>query len=57
VHISKKQHVLEPIFAPALVAAMTFEFCRILECSEKHVPNWDVREIVGVMAKLMMDPM
>lgn len=54
-HIAKDEHVLEPILAPTLVTAVSLECLRILECSKEHVPKRDVREIVCVMLKLMMD--
>src|SRR5712691_3811395 len=57
VHISKRQHVFESIFAPTLVTALSFKFLRILECDKEHVPDRDVREIVSMMVKLMMDAM
>lgn len=56
-NVSKKQHVLESIFAPTVVAAAPLELFRILEGAEHHVPNRNVREVVCVMANLMMNPM
>ena len=56
-NISKNKHVLETIFTPALVPAAAFKFPRIFERAKKHVPNRNVREVVCVMAELMMNPM
>ena len=55
-NITEKQHVLESILAPTLVAAAPIESFRILKCAENHVPNWNVREVVCVVLKLMMNP-
>ena len=55
-NISKNQHVFESILAPTLVAAPSFECLRIFEGAKEHVPERNVREVVCVMAKLMMDP-
>ncbi len=56
-HISKNEHVFESILTPTLVTAAALEFLRIFECPKEHVPNRNVREIVCVMKKLMVDPM
>ena len=56
-NITKEQHVFEPVFAPTLVAAASFECSWVFECAKEHVPKRDVREIIGVMAELMMDAM
>ena len=55
--IAKDQHVFESVLAPSLITASAFECLRIFERAKEHVPEWDVREIVGVMAELMMNPM
>ena len=57
VNIAEKQHLFEPILAPPLVSASTFECLWILEGAKEHVPQRDVREVIGVMTKLMMNPM
>lgn len=57
VNIAKEQHVFEPVLAPPLVSASAFECLWILERAKKHVPQRDVREVVGVMTKLMMNSM
>ena len=54
-NIPKSEHVLEPIFPPTLVAAVSSELFRILKCAEENVPQRDVRKVVGMMAELMMD--
>jgi hypothetical protein len=56
-NIPEKQHVFETILAPLLVAASGFEHFWVLEGAEKHVPKRDVREVVGVVTELMVDPM
>ena len=38
VNIAKGQHVLEPIFTPAFVTALSLERLRILEGAKEHVP-------------------
>ena len=55
VNIAKGQHVLEPIFTPTFVPALSLERLRILEGAKEHVPERNVREVVGVMPELMMD--
>jgi hypothetical protein len=57
VHISKNQHVFKSILAPTLVTAPTFKFLRIFECPKEHVPKRNIREIICVMAELMMHAM
>jgi hypothetical protein len=57
VNIAEKKHVFESILAPPLVAASRFECFWILERAEQHVPDRDVRKVVGVMTKLVMNPM
>jgi hypothetical protein len=54
VHIAKREHVVKAIFPPILVAATSAKLCRVLESSEKHVPDRQVGEVVCVMAKLMV---
>jgi hypothetical protein len=56
-NITKDQHVFEPILTPNLIAAASCEFLGIFECSKEHVPQWNVREVIGVMVELMMDAM
>jgi hypothetical protein len=56
VNIAEEQHVFESILAPLFVSASTFESLWILEGAKEHVPQRDVREVVGVMTKLMMNP-
>ena len=56
-NITKDQHVFEPILTPNLIAAASCESLGIFECSKEHVPKWNVSEVVGVMAELMMDAM
>src|SRR5438477_3720305 len=56
-NIAKEQHVFESILAPSLITASAFECLRIFECAKKHVPEWDVREVVSVMTELMMNAM
>ena len=55
--IPKNEHVFKTIFPPILVTAASLELLWILEGAKQHVPNGDVREVVGVVAKLMMDSM
>jgi hypothetical protein len=55
-NITEEQHVLESILAPTLVAAAPFESFRISKCAEDHVPDWNIREVVCVVLKLMMNP-
>ena len=57
VNIAEKQHLFEPILAPPLVSASTFECLWILEGAKEHVPQRDVREVIGVMTEFMMHPM
>lgn len=57
VNVSKEQHVFEPTLAPPFVAASAFKCFWILERAKEHVPQRDVREVVSVMTKLMMNPM
>lgn len=47
----------KPILTPLLVSASAFECLRILERAEEHVPQRNVREVVGVTTKLMVNPM
>ncbi|MEN3368612.1 MAG: hypothetical protein V7609_755 [Verrucomicrobiota bacterium] len=56
-HIAKSEHVVKAIFPPIFVAAASAKLCRVLEGAEEHVPDRQVREIVGVMTKLMMNAM
>ena|SRR6266496_1534027 len=56
-NIAKDQHVLEAILTPTLVAALSLKRFRIFERAKKYVPQRNVREVVGVMTELMMDPM
>jgi hypothetical protein len=56
-NITKDQHVFEPILTPNLIAAPYTKCLGIFECSKEYVPKWNVREVVGVMAELMMDAM
>ena len=55
--IPKNEHVFKTIFAPILVAAAPFEFFWIPKGAKQHIPNGDVREVVGMVLKLMMDSM
>jgi len=54
--VAKRQHVFEAVFPPAFVTAMSFEFFRILKCPEKNVPQRNVGKVIGMMAKLMVNP-
>jgi hypothetical protein len=56
-NITKDQHVFKPILTPSLVAAAPPECVGIFERAKEYVPKGNVREVVGVMAELMMDPM
>jgi hypothetical protein len=56
-NITKDQHVFEPILTPNLVAAASSECLGIFECPKEYVPKRNVREVVGVMAELMMHAM
>jgi len=56
-NVPKEEHVLESIFAPALIPAAPLELLRILESAEDHVPDRNVGKVVGVMAELMMNAM
>ena|SRR5947207_2328070 len=56
-NVTKSQHVLEAAFTPIFIAASTFEGLRVFESSKEHVPKWDVREVIRVMTKLMMNAM
>ena len=56
-NVAKNQHVFESFFAPALVAAAALECFRIFESAKEDVPQWNVREVVGMMTELMVDPM
>ena len=56
-NIAKEQHVFEPILAPSLIPTFAFECLGIFEGAKEHVPYWDIREVIGVMTKLMMNPM
>jgi hypothetical protein len=56
-NIAKDQHVFKAILTPTLVTAASFECLGIFECAKEYVPKWNVREVVGVMAELMMDAM
>jgi len=56
-NITKDQHVFEPVLTPNLIAAAPSECSGISECAKEYVPKWNVREVVGVMAELMMDAM
>ena len=56
-NIAEEQHVFESIFAPHLISATAFEYLRIFKRTKKHVPKRDVREVVGVMTELMVNPM
>ena len=55
--IPEQQHVFKAIFAPGFVAAATLEHLRVPERSEKHVPDWQIGKIIGVMSELMMNAM
>ena len=56
-NIAKYQHVFEPILTPNLIAAASSECLGIFEGAKEYVPKRNVREVVGVMAELMMDAM
>jgi hypothetical protein len=56
-HISEYKHVFEPAFAPGVVSTATTEFGRIPECTEQHIPQRDVGEVMGVMTILVVYPM
>jgi hypothetical protein len=56
-NIAKDQHVFKAILTPTLVSAASCESVGIFECSKEQVPKWNVSEVVGVMAELMMDAM
>jgi hypothetical protein len=56
-NIAKKQHVFESILAPPLISASAFEFLWIFERTEEHVPQRNIREVVGVMTELVVNPM
>ena len=53
-NIAKEKHVFESILALLFISAATFECFRISDGAKEHVPQWDVREIVGVMMELMV---
>jgi hypothetical protein len=56
-NITKDQHVFEPILTPNLIPAAPSKCLWIFECAKKYVPKRNVREVVGMMAELMMDAM
>jgi hypothetical protein len=56
-NIAEEQHVFEPILAPSLIPTFAFECLGIFEGAKEHVPYWDIREVVGVMTKLMVNTM
>ena len=56
-NIAKDQPVFKAILTPTLVTAASFECLGIFERAKEYVPKWNVREVVGVMAELMMDAM
>ena len=56
-HVAKRDHVFETIFPPILIAATSAEFCRVFESAKEHVPNRQIREVVGVITELMMNAM
>jgi hypothetical protein len=56
-NIAKYQHVFEPILTPNLIAAASSECLGIFECAKEYVPKRNVREVVSVMAELMMNAM
>ena len=51
------ERIVESILAPIIEATRRGETVRIPKRLEQHVPDRQVREVVGVMAILMMDPM
>jgi len=55
-NIAKDQHVFESILTPSLISASAFESPWILERAKEHVPQRDIREVVGVMTELMVNP-
>ena len=57
VDISERNHVVEAILTPILVAAPSAELRRILEGAKENVPDRQVAKVIGVMAELMMDAM
>ncbi len=56
-HVAKCEHVLEPVFAPALITAARSEQGGILKSPEKNVPNRQIREIVRVVTELVVHAM
>jgi hypothetical protein len=57
VHVAEREHVVEAVFPPGFVTAVAAEPRRIPEGPKDHVPDWQVREVVGVMTELVMNTM
>ena len=57
VDVSKDKHVFKPVFPPIFVTAAAFECLWVLEGAEENVPKRNVGKVIGVMTKLVMDPM
>jgi hypothetical protein len=55
--VAERDHVVEAVFPPILIAAAPPERCRVFESAKEHVPDGQIREVVGVMTELMMNPM
>jgi hypothetical protein len=55
--VAERDHVVEAVFPPILIAAAPPELCGIFESAKEHVPDGQIREVVGVMTELMMNAM
>ncbi|MFN2623212.1 MAG: hypothetical protein ABR611_10235 [Chthoniobacterales bacterium] len=55
VDVAEGEHVVEAILSPIFVAAPAAEPRGVPECPKEHVPDRQVRKVIGVMMELVMN--